>query len=265
MPRRSLLGRRILVTGASSGIGREVAKQLVRSGSKVLCTARREQRLLELQQELASGKSIAEGSFDFLAGDLTDANHRRSITDWISSHWGGVDALINNAGNGAIGNFADASEERLRKILEVNFFAAAEMTRIVIPWLRKGDQPAIVNIGSVLAMRGVPRKSEYCAAKFALRGWSESLRVELSHEAIDVLQVHPSTTSSEFFDALTETAANEKSSSVGSMQPAAVAKSILKSIEKNRREVFLSPGGKVLVWASKRFPNWIDWVLKRYG
>ncbi len=253
------------MTGASSGIGREIAIQLVSQGAHVLATARRENRLIELQNLIRKEGSSKTGSIEVLAGDLTDADHRKCLAHWVERHWKSIDVVVNNAGNGAIGRFAEASEDRLRKIMEVNFFAAAELTRMMLPLLKHGRQPAIVNIGSVLAWRGVPRKSEYCAAKFALRGWSEALRVELQSDGIDVLQIHPSTTSSEFFEVLTDSPATEKSKSVGSMRPDVVARSIVRAIERNRREVILSPGGRVLVWASNRFPNVIDWVLKRYG
>src|SRR5205085_10807559 len=110
---------------------------------------------------------------------------------------------INNAGIGAVGPFEDAGEERLRRVMEVDFFAPAELIRGALPLLKGGHHPIIVNIGSVLGHRAVPGKSEYCASKFALHGFSDALRAELAPQGIDVLLVSPSTTVSEFFDVAT--------------------------------------------------------------
>jgi len=196
MARRQLKGARILVTGASSGIGRALCVRLCQHGASVLATARREDRLQRLQTDCAS----LPGTLQIIAGDLTLDAHREGILQWVASQWGGLDVLVNNAGVGAIGRFDAAKQDRLRHVMEVDFFAPVELTRHCLPWLRKGNRPAILNVGSVLAHRAVPNKSEYCAAKFAMRGWSESLRVELAKEGIDVLMLSPSTTRSEFFE-----------------------------------------------------------------
>ena len=101
-----------------------------------------------------------------------------------------------------MGPFAGAGPDRLRRIMEVNFFAPVETIRAALPLLRYGRQPIVVNIGSVLGRCAVPDKSEYCASKFALHGFSDALRAELASEMVDVLLVSPSTTQSEFFDRL---------------------------------------------------------------
>lgn len=267
MPARKIDGLRVLVTGASSGIGYELAAQLAQRGAQVLATARRESRLQDLQASLQkSDAALAkQPKLNYLAGDLTEQSHRLKLVEWIETNWGAIDVLINNAGSGAIGRFDSANAERMRKVMEIDFFAPVELTRLSLPLLKKGARPAIMVVGSVLAIRAVPRKSEYCAAKFALRGWAEALRVELAQEKIEVLQVHPSTTNSEFFDSLTDTAAEERSSSVGSMEPAKVASHAISALIRSRREMILSPGGKLLVWASKRFPKLVDRMLIKFG
>src|SRR5262249_40942643 len=117
---------------------------------------------------------------------------------------GGLDVLVNNAGVGAIGPFAEASEDRLRRIFEVNFFGCAELTRLAIPHLRSGRNPTIVNISSILGLRAIPNMAEYCASKFALQGWSEALRAELALHGIHVLVVCPGTIETEFHAHLLE-------------------------------------------------------------
>lgn len=261
MARRNLRDARIIVTGASSGIGRELAIQLCRRGSQVLATARRVERLYEL-------KRICDplpGKLSFLVGDLTSEPHRRAIIAAAEDQWNAVDVLINNAGAGAIGRFDDATSDRLRRVMEIDFFAPVELTRLCLPLLERGRRPAILNIGSVLAHRAVPNKSEYCAAKFAVRGWAESLRVELAKQNIEVLMLSPSTTRSEFLDALVETKSEEKSRSLSSMSSERVAELAISTLVRSKREMVLSLGGKTLVWAGRLFPRITDRILGRFA
>lgn len=263
MARRKLPGKRILLTGASSGIGYSLAKQLADRGANLLITARREDRLAELAQSIESQTDSSQNcrTLHWIAGDITDPEHRRALVTWCQTHWGCLDVLINNAGAGAIGPFASASTERLKQVMDVDFFAAVELTRLALPLLRPGNQPAILNVGSVLAHRAVPNKSEYCAAKFALRGWSESLRCELAAEGIDVLNAHPSTTRSEFFDSLIETDQGTKSRSLGAMTPDQVAACIVKTLCAGKRDVIYSLGGRLLAAAGRYFPRTLDRFL----
>jgi short-subunit dehydrogenase len=153
--------------------------------------------------------------------------------------------------------------------MEINFFAPAELTRECLPWLRAArvarKRPAILNIGSVLSHRAVPLKSEYCAAKFAMRGWSEALRVELAGERIDVLMLSPSTTKSEFFDSLLQSTPGQKSPSVGSMSADQVAKAAMQVLIQSKRERILSWGGRMLVMVGRFFPRLTDWILQRFA
>jgi short-subunit dehydrogenase len=254
---------RVVVTGASSGIGYQLALQLVRSGAKVLVTARRKERLDQLIDESTTGVARGNAFVYALPGDLTDASHRAAIVAWCDREWGGIDTLVNNAGAGAIGPFAEASADRLRRVMEIDFFAPVELTRICLPLLLKGIRPAVLNIGSVLGHRAVPDKSEYCAAKFAMRGWSESIRVELAPHHVEVLMVSPSTTRSEFFDALMDTSPDTQSRSLGSMSPERVAQLAIRALVKSKRDMILSIGGKALVWLARLFPSLTDRILTR--
>ena len=261
MARRNLKDARIIVTGASSGIGRALAIQLCQRGAHVLATARRIERLHALQDHCKS----MPGNLTILEGDLTNEKHRQEILFLATSQWNALDVLINNAGAGAIGRFDTASSDRLRRVMEIDFFAPVELTRLCLPLLERGRKPAILNIGSVLSHRAVPNKSEYCAAKFAMRGWAESLRVELAAQRIEVLMLSPSTTRSEFLDALVDTKANEKSTSVGSMLPERVAQLAISALVRSKREMILSLGGKCLVWAGRLFPRLTDRILGRFA
>ena len=173
--------------------------------------------------------------------------------------------MINCAGIGAMGRFDEADEQRLRKIFEVNFFAAAELMRAALPLLAKSDDGLIVNINSVLGHFAPPLKSEYCATKFALRGLSDSIRSELSAGNIGVLNVCPSTTDSELFDAAIEDKTGKDWKQRGAMSPATVAQKTISAMERRKREVILSAGGKFFVWLNKIAPGLANKLLSRFG
>jgi len=182
MPKRSIQHCRALVTGASSGIGQAIARQLARHQARLVLLARRKERLERLAAELRQLGTPAE----VVAGDVTDPAVRRQAVQTAAERFDGLDVLVNNAGIGALGLFAEVDDRQMRRVMEVNFFAAVEMTREALPLLRRSDRPMVVNIGSVLGHRAAPHYTAYCASKFALRGWSQSLRVELASEGIDV-------------------------------------------------------------------------------
>ncbi|MEO1615559.1 MAG: SDR family NAD(P)-dependent oxidoreductase [Planctomycetota bacterium] len=246
-----------LVTGASSGIGREITLQLLVQGATVIATARRVERLNALMHD-ANG---SPGRLIVVAGDVCDPVHRKSLLKTAES-FEKLDLLVNNAGIGAIGPFEQASPARLEQVMQVNFFAPVELTRTMLPLLNASSDAVICNISSVLGHRAVPDKSEYCASKFAMHGWTDALRAELAQSNIRVTLVSPSTTRSEFFDALVETAEGTASKSLGSWPPSRVAKATLKAIAWRRSEVILSLGGKLLVYADRICPPLMNWILR---
>src|SRR5262245_6120645 len=182
MATRTIDELRAIVTGASSGIGRALVFELIRQGASVVAMARRAERLQELETQFAD-----KARYRWLAGDVTTREDRAAALALAQREFGGLDALVNNAGSGGLGRFDEADEARLRRIFEVNFFAPAEFIREALPLLRQGKQPIVVNVGSVLGHRAVPEKSEYCASKFALHGLSDALRMELGRVGIELL------------------------------------------------------------------------------
>ena len=186
------------MTGASSGIGRALALELARSGVDLVLLARRGDRLAEVAEEVRRIGRRAE----IVVGDVTDPAVRVAAPEAAEAKFGGLDLLVNNAGVAAHGRFASAQTDRLRPIMEVNFFAPAELIRLAMPLLLEGRQPMVVNIGSILGKRGCPHKSEYTASKFALHGFSEALRAELTPFGVDVLVVVAGPTDTEHFDRL---------------------------------------------------------------
>ena len=260
MARRSIADSRVLITGATSGIGLALARELAARRAKLVLNGRREERLVELTNELNS----RGGSARRVAGDVTQADVRARLLDHATAAYGGLDVLVNNAGAGAIGRFEQAEEARLRRIMEVNFFAPVELIRQALPILAGGRRPAIVNIVSILGHRGIPRHTEYCASKFALRGFSESLRAELAPRGIDLIVVSPGTTDTEFFEHLLEDRGTAWKKKRGA-SPTRVAKRIVRAIALGRHEIVPSADGRLLVWLNRLSPRLADAVLARYA
>ncbi|MBI3836403.1 MAG: SDR family NAD(P)-dependent oxidoreductase [Planctomycetia bacterium] len=260
MAKRSIEGCRGILTGASSGIGRALAVELVRRGARLVLVARRAERLDDLANSLAD----ATGKVEVLAGDVTTSEVRRAAIERAATAFGGLDLLVNNAGGGAMGGFAEASAERLRRVMELNFFAPAELIRVALPLLKAGRKPLVVNVGSILGHRGIPLCAEYCASKFALQGLSESLRAEFAPLGIDLLVVSPATTQTEFFEQAID-AAETPWSRIRGVTPAVVARQTVTAIRRGRHEIVISPSGKLMVWMNRLMPRVMDSILARHA
>ncbi len=235
--------------------------ELARQGARLMVTARREERLAQLASDVARlGAEV-----HYVAGDITDGAVRWQVLQAAEEHFGGVDALVNNAGVGAIGPFADASKDRLRRIMDVNFFAPVELIRSALPMLRQGNRPIIVNVGSVLGHVAVRKKSEYIASKFALHGFTDALRAELAGQGIDVLLVSPSTTQSEFFDSVIEKKGRLPWAEGRKMPTAAVARKTVRAMRLGKHEIILTASGKLLVWLDRIAPTLLGRLIARYS
>jgi short-subunit dehydrogenase len=261
MARRQLQEKRALVTGASGGIGRALAIELARAGADLVLFARREDKLADVAAEIAKIGRRAE----VVVGDVTDADARRRALDTALEKFGGLDVLVNNAGVSAHGRFADADPDRLRPIMETNFFATVELTRAALPFLKSGREPIIVNIGSVLGRRGCPHKSEYSASKFALTGFSEALRAELARQGIGILLVTAGPTDTEFFQHLLEEHGELPWGEGKPVSPERVARATVRAIEQGRHEIVPSWRGWLMLTANRLFPRLVDRATARYG
>jgi len=260
MSKREIKGSRVIVTGASSGIGRAVTMELARGGANLVATARREDRLRKLADEVAA----LDGRIEIVIGDITDPPTRQRTIEAAQSHYGGLDILINNAGIGAMGLFEDADPQRLRKLFEVNVFALVEMTRLALPLLKKGVRPMVVNVSSILGHCGAPHNSEYCASKFAVQGFSDSIRAEFVRHGIDVLVVSPGTTETEFFDRVIEKTAEPNWPEHNAVSAEEVARAMVKAMRKGRHEIIPYGPGKILCWLNRLSPALMDRLMARY-
>src|SRR5262245_46701121 len=252
MARRSIAGARILITGASQGIGKCLAERAARRGAKVLAAA----RSAELLAELAREARAAGGTLETVQADVTSADDRQKMIDAAREHFGGLDILVNNAGIGATGQFSDAAPDRLRKIFEVNFFGLTETTRACLPLLKQGHLPAIVNISSIAGKRGIPARSEYSASKFAVEGFSEALRAELSKDAIDVIVICPGLTQTNFSQNMLEQKARAQFDHMRGMSAEEVADATLYAIERGKRQIVLTLQAKMIALVA-RFCPWL--------
>jgi short-subunit dehydrogenase len=260
--KRDLRNSRAIVTGASSGIGRAVAVELARHGARLVVTARREDRLRELAAEIAAAKPQA--AVEIVVGDITDPATRQRALDAAQAKLGGLDLLVNNAGVGAMGLFVDAIPERVRRVMETNFFSLVEMTRLALPVLKEGVHPILVNVSSILGHRGVPYSSEYSASKFAVQGFSESIRAEFTRLGIDVLVVSPGTTETEFFERVIDSTEEPKWPKHKPVSAAEVARQTVVAIRQGRHEIIPYHWGRVLCWLNRLSPRLVDGLMARY-
>jgi short-subunit dehydrogenase len=257
--KRELRDSRILITGASSGIGRSLAEQLGSEGARVALAARSAEPLQELAQRLST-----QGRDAFaLVADVTLDSDRRRLLDTAADHLGGLDVLVNNAGVASWAHFADSSEAILRQVMEVNFFAPAELIRLAIPILVNGRQPAIVNVGSMCGRRGMPAWSEYSASKFALSGLTEALRGELARFDIDILLVQPGLTRSDFSRHMLKSAGRMKIDFTAGMPPEKVAAQIVRALRRNATETVVGSDARWMLRFNKFFPRILDRLIAR--
>ncbi len=253
---RDLNGRRILITGASSGIGKALAEQLAPLGAKLVLAARTEAKLKAVADSLPGGALV-------IATDITKEADRQQLFDKIVAHLGGLDVLVNNAGIASWAHFADSSEDILRQIMEVNFFAPAELTRKAIPILVNGVEPAVVNVSSMCGRRAMPAWSEYSASKYALCGLTEALRGELARFDIDTLLIVPGLTSSEFSQHFLRSDGKAPIEYDKGMKPETVAAAIVKALVKNKTETWIGRDTQWMLRVNRWLPRLVDYLLAR--
>ena len=165
----------MVVTGASSGIGRATVEALAAAGATVVATARRETAL----QELAEGCSGTKGDVHPMVADVTDHSQIEDLAREVVGRFGRLDAWVNNAGVNQYGRFEEVPFDEWRRVIEVNLMGQAHGARAAIPYFREQGEGVLVNVTSVLAKVASPLQSAYVASKFGVRGLSDSLRQEL--------------------------------------------------------------------------------------
>lgn len=256
---RDLKGMRILITGASQGIGRALAELAAKKGMKVLATARSIQLLDDLSSELKKQGHTLE----VVQADVATAEGRAAMVEAAKQKLGGLDILVNNAGIGATGHFADSEPEVLRQIIETNFFGTVETTRAFLPMLKEGKLPALVNVSSILGKRAIAGRSLYSASKFAIEGWTQAIRAEFSRFDIDVITINPGLTQTNFSQNMLERKGKVQLDHLRGMTSEEVAEATLNAITRGKKVVNLTFKGKLLLFANRFAPGLIDRISRK--
>jgi short-subunit dehydrogenase len=182
-----LKGRTAVVTGAAGGIGRAIATSLARRGCHLALADIDAKALAKTADEIAArGARVSRHELD-----VADRAAVAALPDRVMAEHPGVDVLVNNAGVAIGGTFGQVSEADFEWLFEINFWGVVRMTRAFLPALQKSEEARIVNISSLFGIIAPPGQTAYCAAKFAVRGFSNSLRHELEDTRIGVTVVHP--------------------------------------------------------------------------
>ncbi len=214
----------ILVTGASSGIGEGITRELSKTGAKIMIGARRTDRLEALASEL--GKNIR-----YRALDVTNVNDVAAFADAARDEWGRVDAIVNNAGVMPLSPMASLKIDEWDRMVDVNIKGVLYGIAAVLPEMVARKSGHIVNIGSIGALASSPTAAVYCATKFAVRAISDGLRQE--HQDIRVTCIHPGVVESELADTITDPIAVEgmKVYRAIALKPDAIARAVRFALE----------------------------------
>jgi NAD(P)-dependent dehydrogenase (short-subunit alcohol dehydrogenase family) len=189
-----LAGKRVIVTGASSGIGKEVALRLLQSGAQVSLVSRNPDRILH---ELPAG-SNAKG----YAIDLGDISQVSAKIQAIVADMGGVDILINNAGMAYIGELIDMPLTEWQKLFDLNLTSIFQCLQATLPTMRSQKSGKVINVASIAAKQGFPNWGAYCASKFALLGLTQALMLEEQPHGIKVMSICPGSVDTPLWDTL---------------------------------------------------------------
>ena len=250
----------VLITGASSGIGRALATAFAKQGSHVVLVARNETKLAALQQELAHfhGERLIQPA------DVRQPDQVQHTIDAALKRFGRIDVLVNNAGVGYCGSVEQMTIEEFRNVFETNFFGAFLFTRAVASHMMQRRSGIIIQISSLNGFCAVPLGSAYCASKFALEALSQSARLELHKHNIHVLIVRPGVTDTEFFNNSKNFHEQNPFPIRNLMTSECVADAVIRAAARRQRDLVLTTDGKMLWWLKKFSPALVDRILMHY-
>jgi short-subunit dehydrogenase len=246
-----LRGATVLITGASSGIGRATAASLHRRGARLLLTGRDGGRLAEV---------AATTGAEHVAGDLAAPRWRAELAAWAVQRQ--PDVLVHNAGVGLAAPADLVDEEQLRRLFEVNVLAPMSLTHAVLPGMRERGRGHLAFVGSIAGLLGVPEESAYAASKAALHRYADSLRGELAEAGIGVSTVAPGIVDTAFFD---RRGTPYPRRFPRPMPPERVAEAVADAVEHGRSEVVLPRWLRLPVWLQATAPNAYHALARRFG
>jgi len=245
----------VLVTGASSGIGRELAVQFLAKGARVAVCGR---KLETLQAAFINDKSA---DLLLVQADVSKEEDCARFVQQAEEKWGRVDVLVNNAGVSMRALFEHTELKVIRELMDINFWGAVQCTHFALPSIRR-HKGIIVGVSSIAGYRGLPGRTGYSASKFALQGFLESLRTELLRTGAHVMWVSPGFTASN----IRNVARSENGSAQGEtpldegklMSAAQCATNIIDAMQQRKRTLVMTGQGKLTVWLNKLFPSFTD-------
>lgn len=248
----------VIITGASSGIGMSCAFEFANKGAKLVLAARNIDKLTEIEKELVSRNHEVV----CVRTDVSIENDCEQMVNCAINKYGKIDILVNNAGISMRALFKDLNMAVMKNLMDVNFWGTVYCTKFALPYLIK-SKGSVVGIISIAGYIGLPARSGYSASKYAVRGFLDTLRVELMKDGVNVLSVAPGFTASN----IRKTALVADGSCQGEtprleskmMSAEDCAKHIVKSVEKRRSEVILTfIEGKFTVFLKKWCPRLLD-------
>ncbi len=231
-----LKNARVIVTGASSGIGRAIALEFGRRGARVALGSRNRPAL----EEVAASIKAEGGTAVVIPTDVTVEGAVKRMADEAIRDLGGIDILVNNAGQGMSATIGDASSADVETLFRLNVLAAAAAIRAVLPIMRAQRSGMIINISSMAGRVVIPRIGYYSASKFALTAIGDALRMEESHNGIKVMNVFPGTTESNFGENRLGTRGKQAHQVLSPVSAEKVARRIARAVERNQRSVYIS-------------------------
>lgn len=249
-----LKGRLAVITGAGSGIGRQLAVEAARRGMTVALIGRRADALhgtIEMMDQQCNHVA--------LPGDITDPEIRIALKNYIAHWWGRLDVLVNNAGVIAVGPLASTSDAELERLMRTNVIAPAALIRELLPLLRRGAPSRVVNIGSMFGDIAYPLFGAYSASKFGLRGLSIALRRELKEFGVGITYAAPRATKTD--------AAGNFARLIAPLRmrvddPAKVARDVWAAVARDADSVYAKGPERLFVLVQRLFPQLVDRSLE---
>ncbi|MES2418082.1 MAG: SDR family oxidoreductase [Bacteroidota bacterium] len=248
----------IVITGASSGIGKALAEELAKRGANLVLAARQYVTLCEITASLEEKYQIKALA---VQTDVSKEDDCKALIEQTINTFGKIDVLINNAGISMRALFNDLDLSVLKNLMDVNFWGTVYCTKFALPEILK-TKGSIVGVSSIAGYRGLPGRTGYSSSKFAMNGFMEALRTELLKTGVQVMVACPGfTTSNIRVSALAKDglAHGETSMEEGKMMTAEeVAQRISDGILKRKRTLIMTGQGKLAVWMNKLFPAFTD-------
>lgn len=250
----------VWITGASSGIGQALAFAMAKEGAKLVLSSRREQELKNVAEKCSSDVLI-------LPLDLSNSSNFNSLAKQVVEHFGTIDVLINNGGISQRSEATQTSLEVDRKLMEVNYFGAAALTKAVLPIMQQQKSGHLVAISSLSGKFGFFLRSAYSASKFALVGFYESLRLEEEKNNIKVSLVFPGFVQTNISqNALSgdgQKHAKLDNNQKGGISPEKCARDIIRGIKKDKHEIISGGSEKLGILVNRLFPNLFYRILRK--